>query len=204
MALPTNITGQRFGRLVALRFSHHQGVQRAWLCQCDCGNTKTVVIAKLHNGNTQSCGCFRREHSGNLHRKHGMRQSREYRAWSKIKERCFNPNVKSWPNYGGRGISMHPEWKNSFEAFFRDMGPCPANMSIDRWPNNNGNYTPDNCRWANRLQQANNKRTNRSVIFRGKPVAIQMLSKKFGVPYKIIWQRWTRDKVKGERLIKRH
>jgi hypothetical protein len=125
-------------------------------CLCDCGNTKIVHLANLKTNKSKSCGCLRREILLNANLTHGSTESKEYRAWESMKDRCTNPNCPKYKYYGGRGIKICETWLNSFESFLKDVGNAPGNdFSIDRIDNEK-NYTPDNVRWADKKQQANN------------------------------------------------
>lgn len=144
-------TGERFGRLVVLgRAGTSPDKQKTWLCQCDCGNTSIVRGGHLRTGSTSSCGC--------LVTKHGMYRSREYATWRSMVQRCTNPKDTNYPHYGARGISVCNRWRESFEAFLADVGARPAGMSLDRFPDMNGNYEPGNVRWATAAEQAHNRR----------------------------------------------
>lgn len=156
-----NLVGQRFGRLIVIERAPGQQVV-LWRCRCDCGAERVVISANLRKGFTQSCGCLQRERAGNANRRHGWTQTKEYRAWCSMKRRCDNPNVERYPHYGGRGITVCDRWRDSFEAFLQDLGKCPLGMSLDRI-DVNGNYTPENCRWATDSQQARNKRPRKKA-----------------------------------------
>lgn len=137
------------------------------LVRCECGVECFVRNDSLKSGNTSSCGCSRGEE------KHGKRNSVEYATWKRIKDRCTNTKNPKYASYGGRGIAVCERWKNSFLAFLEDMGPRPsANHSIDRFPDNDGNYEKSNCRWATVVEQANNTRTNRLFTFYGKTMTM--------------------------------
>ena len=154
-----DLTGQRFERLTVVERIGSRSGNSLWLCRCDCGNLTKVVSPNLKNGSVKSCGCFRRQ---NLHKiTHGMRKSPEYAAWLGMKARCYNPNNPSYANYGGRGIAVCEKWKNSFEAFFADMGKKPEKgFSIERIDVNKG-YYPENCKWIPVAEQAGNRRNNK-------------------------------------------
>lgn len=133
---------------------------------CDCGNESTATLNSLKCGFAASCGCYRTE-LAIAAVKHGdarkAKPTREYKTWVNMIGRCENPNVERYPSYGGRGISICKEWRESFEAFLRDMGRKPSpEHSIDR-KDVNGNYEPGNCRWATAEVQANNKRNSRAA-----------------------------------------
>ena len=145
------LTGQRFGKLVAIRPCGHAGTQVLWLCECDCGNTSTPRGTLLVTGKTKSCGCRKGFH------KHGMclggPKTPEYTTWIAMKRRCYYTKHKSYKWYGGRGIKICDEWKNDFQAFYDYMGPRDITQSIDRI-DNDGNYEPDNVRWVSKAENA--------------------------------------------------
>lgn len=159
-----DIAGQRFGRLVAVRYVGlkkvgTQGQRKSiWLCRCDCGSETEAHAQNLRKGTTQSCGCLLREVRSSSHKKHGMRGAPEYDSWCRMIQRCTNKNGNRWENYGGRGITVCPEWRNDFAAFFAHVGSKPSpKHSLDRI-NNDGNYEPGNVRWATFSEQMFNRR----------------------------------------------
>lgn len=177
-----NITGVRFGRLTAItRFHARPDGKAEWVCRCNCGNYAVVLATRLRRGYIRSCGCLGRDTTAQRNRKHGLAKSPEHVIWLAIKQRCFNSNCQAYSYYGGRGITMCERWSKSFAAFLEDMGPRPSRYhEIDRI-NNNGNYEPDNCRWATRIDQANNKRNSVFLVFNGRRQTAIQWSRELGI-----------------------
>lgn len=163
-----DLIGQRFERLLIVKFIGVEKQGARWECKCDCGKTTNAIGKQLRIGNVKSCGCFKNDNIRLRSMKHGYaNKTAEYRAWGHIKSRCYNPNVYNYNNYGGRGIAMCDRWLNSFENFLLDMGERPsAKHSIDRI-NSNGDYEPSNCKWSTTKEQSRNLRTNHWIKYDG-------------------------------------
>jgi hypothetical protein len=158
-----DLSGVRFGRIVVVSKFGKKSGHIAWNCLCDCGKEKVFLGVNLTSGKSQSCGCLRAEVTSQRSLKHGNRRgngktSREYEAWCSMVGRCETETDTNYHNYGARGIAVCDRWRSSFENFLADMGKRPSSRhSIDR-TNVNGDYTPDNCRWATKEEQMRNRR----------------------------------------------
>lgn len=197
-----DITGNRYGMLVVLSSveSKQYGKQKKtmWLCQCDCGNTKTLLKSSLTSGKTISCGCLLKK--GQL--KHGYANKEKlYAVWRAIKKRCRLKNDTAYCNYGGRGIDMCDEWYNSYETFRQWCinNGYQQGLTIDRI-NNNGNYEPNNCRFTTRKEQSNNRNYVRKYNYKGKEYSVTQLAEEFDVSvwklrHRLITKKWSVEKA---------
>lgn len=172
--------GKTFGQLTVLSFAGKDKDKALyWRCLCACGQETVVRGSHLRYGETKSCGCDQNTHQY----KHGLHHLHlsEYSSWQSMIQRCTNPKAKMFKNYGGRGITVCPQWRDSFETFLSDMGFKPSkNHSIER-KDNDGNYCPENCRWATDPEQARNKRSNVWITFRDETRTLQDWSNITGI-----------------------
>lgn len=123
-------------------------------CRCSCGREVVVQLRHLKSGHTKSCGCFHRDVLSKKFTRHGLSNTGTQRSYSAMKQRCYNPHHISYPFYGARGVKVCKRWLNSFENFLADMGPRPEGFTLDRHPNEDGNYEPNNCRWVDRSENS--------------------------------------------------
>ncbi len=181
-------TGKRYGRLTVVSRIERPGKGLFWKCVCDCGNESVVWGANLRNGNSKSCGCLGRENKLASKTTHGKAHTREYHVWLTMKSRCRNPKNHKYADYGGRGIKICKRWE-VFDNFYADMGDRPSDAhSIDRI-DNDGDYTPDNCRWATTEQQQGNKRSNRVLEWNGKRQTVKEWGRELGISSNVISSR---------------
>lgn len=168
------LTGKRFGRLIVVcKAEGRKNGCVLWNCKCDCGHEAVIQSGSLISGRTKSCGCIQKEKaseiakSGSNRKTHGMSRTKIHYVWQAMKKRCGNINSDNYSNYGGRGITVCDEWKNSFESFYDYVSNLPhfseEGYSLDRI-NNDGNYEPGNVKWSTQLEQRNNQRRSNNGI----------------------------------------
>ncbi len=195
------VQGDRFGRLVVIKevFKEEKGRTKL-LCKCDCGTFKIVKMDDLLRGKIKSCGCLKRDVLIKRLKKHGQTHSRLYRIWCNIKNRCLNPNVPNYKNYGGRGIGICDEWLE-FEPFYlwAINNGYQDNLSIERI-DNNSDYSPLNCKWATNSEQQLNKRTNDLVSFKGEIKPLKEWCNLYKINYEAVLLRikrlgWSPEKA---------
>ena len=196
-----DITGQRFGRLTAVKQAESLNDHTRWLCVCDCGKECIVHRSSLISGNTTSCGCYKTENAKRLYSSVRQNDTRLYAVWNTIKQRCFNKNNRSYKNYGGRGIKMCDEWANNYESFYlwAINAGYKKGLQIDRI-NNDGDYCEANCRFVARDIQANNKRNVKLWTINGVSKSLAEWCKEYDMDYYLVRQRvlklkWTMEKA---------
>lgn len=199
-----DLAGKVYGRLTVTARAPSHGRMTYWNCTCSCGNTLQVSIVHLKRGNTSSCGCLRKELVADKNRTHGATGTFEYSVWKSMKNRCYTKTHKDYASYGGRGIIVCERWKDSFENFLADMGHAPTLIhSIER-DDVNGNYDPDNCRWATLVEQANNRRNTVILEWNGRSQSMAEWARELGLNYYTLKQRirngWTAaEALSGQR-----
>ena len=214
--------GKRVGRLTLIKkvwLPSGRYTRGGWLCKCDCGNLTRVRTDYLGKGVTISCGCYNKDHNyansnHKLHQKYSTSDSQPhskytklYNAWSHIKRRCYSPNDREYSCYGGRGIKMCDEWKDTYQSFKNwslshgfHQTTNPHDMTIDRIDVND-NYEPSNCRWVNMLIQNHNRTITMKTVFKGKEIPLKELADDYNLKYPTVRARFIAGK-RGQELIK--
>ncbi len=183
-----NIVGLKFGRLTIIGYFGTCKTGSGWYCECECGNIIMASHLAITGGGVKSCGClFNETRRCSLKHNHANNGNvtPTWNSWSKLRGRCLNINDKAYPEYGGRGITVCERWLDSFENFLSDMGEKPHGLTIDRI-DNNGNYEPGNCRWANKTQQSNNRRNNIVLTHNGVSMTLSEWADSCGIRYATI------------------
>lgn len=188
------------------------GSRSVWICKCDCGKTVEICTSKLLSGVRKSCGCMEEKAQKAFIKNlttHNESKTKLYKTWRGILDRCYNPNIKSYKNYGARGISMCEEWKNSYENFRDwsldngyDESKNRNEQSIDRI-DVNGNYEPSNCRWSDSRTQSRNKRNVRLIVYQDEDITISEFCEKVGISDKSFAYRWIKKGISPEQVLKR-
>lgn len=184
-----DLTGQRFGRLFVISFSHtDKNDDAVWNCLCDCGNLYQGIARRLRSGNTRSCGCLCIDVRRALKTKHGLARHPLYDTYHAMLMRCYDLRHVAYKNYGGRGITVCDRWRESFANFLEDMGDKPEGYTLDRI-DNDCPYTPENCRWATREEQQSNRQGTRLVTYAGQTLTVAQWARVTGVPASAIYHR---------------
>lgn len=181
-----SLTGHRFGRLTVIGSDPHSRdrMHTYWFCECECGNLISIRGSSLTSSTmTKSCGCITKENGKSSLTKHGYYYHSAYKSWIKMIYRCYNTNNKDYPDYGGRGITVCERWRDGPENFCEDMGERREGFTIDRIDNDQG-YSPENCRWADAITQANNRRSNLFLATVHGVKTCAEVARLYGVDYK--------------------
>ena len=207
--------GKKFGKLTIVGFSHKKqkfasggkknGNDFYYNCECDCGGKTTSRLADLKNGKAISCGCYRIERTKEHNKKYNIAnlwETKLYKIYSKMKDRCYNTNNKRYKDYGGRSITVCDEWKNNFQVFYdwAMSNGYEEGLSIDRI-NNDGNYEPNNCRFVNSVIQNNNKRNNYYITYKGKTQSAKQWADELCINYRTLKSRLVILKWSAERAL---
>jgi hypothetical protein len=182
-----DLTGQRFGRLVVLSYGETRGKVAYWRCACECGVEKLIAGTSLKSGHSTSCGCVRREIVAEKNHKHGFARrwlkGRWYIIWNGMMARCHSEKHPDYPQYGGRGVVVCEEWRDAanFIAWCEAHEPVPLDLSIDRYPDGDGPYAPNNCRFATDGEQVRNRSMSIWVDINGERLVLKDAVAKYGV-----------------------
>ena len=190
--------GSVYGRLTVLATGTKPFTYRYYaVCQCSCGSEPKIIrIDGIRNGTVKSCGCLHKERIT----KHGNWDHRLYPVWHAMFDRCYRKKDKRYNDYGGRGITVCKRW-NNLNNFIEDMYPSfKEGLQIDRTDNNKG-YSPENCRWANRFEQAQNKSSNINLTHNNQTLTLSEWSRIVNIPYGTLWERIKILKWSAERTL---
>ena len=189
-----DLIGRRLGRLVVIalvgKMSGVKNRHMFWWCKCDCGKELLVDGVNLRSGTTKSCGCYNDERRIEVHTTHGLSKTPIERTYRSMLIRCYKEEDKSFKDYGGRGIYVCDGWrgKDGLKNFAEDMGERPEGTQIDRI-DNNGPYSPENCRWATNKENCRNKRSTKFITFNGKTQSLPDWAEELNIHYKALWSR---------------
>lgn len=186
-----DLVGQQFGKLTVTEFSHIGGKTSYWKCVCECGAVHVAQGSHLKNGNIRSCGCLPVGVKPTVD--DPVNRTRAYRAWRGMWTRCTDSRCHAHKRYLERGTKVCERW-SSFLRFVEDMGYPPKGHTLDRI-DNNGDYTPNNCRWATRKEQARNRGVTIFVTVQGKAITLAERAEQLGLTYNVAYKRWRRGRL---------
>ena len=200
MGKQIDLTGKRFGKLIVIKYSRTENKRAFWWVKCDCGMEAEKMAKYLLNGDTKSCGC--------ILAKDGRTKTRLYKIWSSMMTRCYNKNRRSYKNYGGRGIIVCERW-HDFKNFYEDVKiGYSDNLTLDRFPDNNGNYGPSNFRWATKTEQGRNKRNNIIMEYNGESKCFIEWARQYNMDYNTLKCRlqrgWTKEQALNTPIVKKY
>jgi hypothetical protein len=199
-----DLTGLTFERITVTATFEKRGERYYWLCKCKCGTEFWCRSSSITTGNAKSCGCRKSEASranGKATATHGFWNHPLYSVWSGMIDRCHNPQNKSYDRYGQRGISVCDEWRTDLAQFVRDMSPRPSDSHTLERRDNDGPYSKENCTWATKTEQANNRRSSLNVEFMGKTATLAMWARQYRIPYHTAYARYVTNKWPIERTL---
>ena len=197
-----DLTGNVFGRLtVVKRVENSKKGEARWECRCSCGNVLIVASEKLRRGFVESCGCLKVEQGKTPYTKHGLRDLPEYDVWNNMKRRCHIKTHHKYKDYGARGIEVCDEWYSSLSKFYEDMGPRPSpEHSLERKDNNKG-YCKENCEWATREDQQNNRRITPFYLYNGVYKSLTAHCRDLGIDRRLVYNRIYRSGISLEDAV---